>query len=200
MWKWKGGMRLGLYRLFRSCLLFQSAIKRETPFIVTVNKTIKGRSSRVLGKISFQGSAYQRSWKVWKDCEGLQQDATFPHLHPRSAACLSPKPHYCSKSHALHPCHKINKSITFPHTHASLLSPHDIKSEEAFWIVGVLYNGNMARRLQTRVFLQYYYPSNSLSAYATSQYAECRLLYKIILGLRECLGFSSCKNTRNPIC
>lgn len=116
MWKWKGGMCLGLYRLFLSCLLFQSAIKREAPFIVTVNKTIRGTSSRVLGKISFQGSAYQRSWKVWKDCEGPRQDATFPHLHPTTAPCLSPKPHYSSKSHALHRCQKINKSITFPHT------------------------------------------------------------------------------------
>lgn len=110
-------MRLGLYRLFLSCLLFQRAIKREASFIVTVNKTISGRSSLVLGKISFQGSAYQRSWKVWKDCKGPRQHATFPppSSHDGSLS-LSPNPHYRVKSHALRPCHKINKSITFPHT------------------------------------------------------------------------------------
>ncbi|MEQ2243304.1 hypothetical protein ILYODFUR_005698 [Ilyodon furcidens] len=68
----------------------------EAPFIVTVNKTISGRSSRVLRKISFQGSAYQRSWKVLNYCEDPPQSETLPspHLHPTTALCLSLNPHY----------------------------------------------------------------------------------------------------------
>ena len=107
-------MRLGLYRLFLGCLLFQCAIKREASFIVTVNKTIRGRSSRVPRKISFQGSAYQRSWKVLKDCEG---PATFPPPSSHNVALsLWIRITVANLTLALHSCYKINKSITFPHT------------------------------------------------------------------------------------
>lgn len=112
-------MRLGLYRLFLGCLLFHSAIKREASFTVTVNKTIRDRSSRVLGKISFQGSAYQHSWKVWKDCEGPPHTRSYlpPTFIPQ---CLRASHRSCitvaNLTLALHPCHKINKSITFLHT------------------------------------------------------------------------------------
>lgn len=113
-------MRLGLYRLFLGCLLFHSAIKSEASLTVTVNKTIRGRSSRVLGKISFQGSAYQRSWKVGKDCLSP----------PYARGCLPPPSSHngplslslrsritaANLTLALHPCQKINKSITLPHT------------------------------------------------------------------------------------
>lgn len=43
-------------------------------------------------------------------------EATFPHLHPTMAPCISPKPHYCTEGDlilALHSCCKIHKSITF---------------------------------------------------------------------------------------
>lgn len=118
-------MRLGLYRLFLSCLLFCSAIKREASFTVTVNKTIRGRSSRVLGKISFQGSAYQRSWKVWKDCESPPH--TRRYLPPTFIPQWLPVSHrsritVANLTLALHPCHKINKSIIFPHTCAPCIT------------------------------------------------------------------------------
>lgn len=119
MWKWNGGMRLGLYRLFLSCLLFHSAIKREASFTVTVNKTIRDRSSRVPGKISFQGSAYQRSWKVWKDCEGPPHMRSYlpPTFIPQwLPVSLRSRITVANLTLALHPCHKINKSITIPHT------------------------------------------------------------------------------------
>lgn len=122
MWKWKwGGIRLRLYLLFLGCLLFQSAIKMEASSVVTVNKTISGRSSRLLRKISFQGSAYQRSWKGFEGLRGPSQTRSHPPHHPAfipRRLCASPwiRIMVANLPFALNSCHKINKSITFPHT------------------------------------------------------------------------------------
>lgn len=48
---------------------FRAPLKERRLFLVTVNKTIRDRLSWVLGMISFKGSAYQCSLKVWKDCK-----------------------------------------------------------------------------------------------------------------------------------